>query len=147
MVQVVAAAAITGIAFVQVTQGAYTADNTNQVGLYSYAAGTLTLIPSSTNNGNLWKQPRGTFKKEPFSAAVDVTPGVYFLGFLWNNSAPGITPTIAAAAPSVDGVTAVLDLPLSGKTYGVLLAQTNLPASQAMSGINSTGAHPWLALY
>ena len=41
--------------FVQIAQGLYTATNENRIGLYSYSEGTITLVASTADNGDLWK--------------------------------------------------------------------------------------------
>lgn len=147
MVQILAAATATGIAFCQVLQGSYTANNTNQVGLYSYSGGTATRIAVSANNGNLWKGLSDSFNQEPFVTPVDITPGVYFMAIIYNNIGFVTNPKIAAAAAAPTGLYARLDLPNSAATYASIAGQTALPATQAMSGVGGSGAHPWLALY
>jgi hypothetical protein len=140
---------IIGVKFIQWVQGVFTADNTNQVGLYSRSGGTLTLIASSSNNGNLWKGATDSIVAEPFSSPVDITPGAYWIGFVFNRSAVTTNPEIAAAPTVVTARCSMLDLPNSGVTYGLVAGggSTVLPSSQAMSGLTSSLARPWLALY
>ena len=46
---------ITGVKWYQGTLGSYTANNENRVGLYTVSGGTLTLVASCANDGNLWQ--------------------------------------------------------------------------------------------
>jgi hypothetical protein len=147
MVNVPAAVTVTGIAFMQSTQGVYTATNYNGVGLYSYnGAGTLTLIASSTNNGNIWKTVSGTFHQEPFSATVDLVAGVYWMAALWNGTTITTTPALLSSADG-QAMATTLDFPSNAKTYGTVGAQTTLPASQAFSGVAGDLKRMWFALY
>ena len=153
LVNVLEARTATGIVFVQTQSGIYTADNTNQVALYSYdGAGTLTQIAASANNGTLWKTASGNIKFEPFVSPVAVTPGIYFLAMLYN-SAPGAAAApfiIAAPAISNDGAAklATLDFPNSLATYMFKTVTSSLPASIAASTCSAEPTdRPWLALY
>lgn len=88
------AATITGAWFLQVTQGNYTADNYNGIGLYSYSAGTLTLVASTTNDGNIWKTAASTYASKAFSTPYSAAAGVYYVGFLYNSSAQTTAPSV-----------------------------------------------------
>lgn len=135
---------ITGVKWIQRTQGSYTADNNNYVALYSYSGGTMTRVAISTNNGNLWKGTANTIQSEAFTGTYDAAPGIYFVGFLYNNSAQTTAPTIGGVATgsAIPG----LDLTNSAKLYGFVTSQTTLPATQAMSGVSEDNAH-WVAVY
>ena len=62
---------IAGVKWFQGVQGNYTADNYNGVGLYSYdGAGTLTLVASSTNDGNIWKASANSVGSKAFSSKI-----------------------------------------------------------------------------
>jgi hypothetical protein len=138
---------ITGVRFFQAIQGAYTADNTNQVGLYSYnGSGGLTLVASSTNNGNLWKNASGTLASEPFSAPYSAAPGAYMVGIIYNNSAQTTGPqfgvyTSVPAAVSGQGTTN------SAKFSGYRLGRTALDASLNMSDLTNHNIRFALFLY
>ena len=147
MVPVLAAKTISGIGFMMRTQGIYTASNENRLGLYSFAAGTLTLIASSADNPNLWKDVTGTFHKENFSAHVDVLPGNYWIGALYNFSAQTNAPAIVAGPAVQIPDLSSLDFPNSALTYGSKGSTLTLPSSQAMSGVTANSNRPWFVLY
>lgn len=124
---------ITGIAWEQVVAGSYTADAYNGVGLYTYLAGTLTLVASSTNDGNIWKGTASTWNKKSFSSPYIASGGLYFIAFLYNNSAQTTAPTTKVYP--TNPLTVTYDFTNSAKLCGTLLAQASLPASIPMSSI------------
>ncbi len=141
---------LTGVKVWMQTVGNYTANNYNGVGLYSFTPGTglLTLIASSTNNGNVWKAAVGfPGNVIPFSAALPaLAAGIYFSCMLYNSSAQ-------VAAPAVYGnVTSNVNLNLldfgSGiKISGALAGQTVLPASILLSAIGGSNQPYYTMLY
>ena len=138
---------ITGVGWFQVTQGNYTADNNNKIGLYSFSGGTLTLVASCANDGALWKATSGTYTTKAFSSTYAATKGLYFIALLYNNSAEVTAPTVAVSA-TLQGTTQVtLDLTNSSKLLGGITAQTDLPASQAMSGVTASQSAQMFTLY
>jgi len=87
---------LTGIGFLQITQGSYTADNYNGVGLYSYnGSGTWTLVASSTDDGNIWKGAANTIQKKAFTTPYAATTGIYLVASMYNSSAQTTAPSIA----------------------------------------------------
>jgi len=80
-------ATISGVKFFQGVQGNYTADNYNGVALFSYSGGTITLVASSTNDGNIWKGTSNTWQTKAFSSTYVAAAGMYFIGMLYNYSA------------------------------------------------------------
>jgi hypothetical protein len=85
----------TGGYIYQGVQGDYTADNYNGIGLYSFNAGVLTLVASSTDDGTIWKATSQTWIQKAFSSTVKVYPGVYWLALLYCRSASVTGPQIA----------------------------------------------------
>ncbi len=79
------AATLTGVKWFQSVQGVYTSNNYNGVGLYTYSEGTLTLVASSTNDGNIWKGTGNTFTSKAFSSTYAAAAGVYFVCALYSN--------------------------------------------------------------
>lgn len=138
---------ITGVKWWQTTAGSYTADNYNGVGLYSYSGGTLTLVASSTNDGNIWKATSLTFASKAFSSTYAASPGLYFVCALNNSSALVTSPTIGTGFPNVSAGQSSLDLTNSAKVSGTLASQASLPTPQVMSGITATAGGYWFALY
>lgn len=137
---------ITGVKFFQGTQGSYTADNNNKVGLYSYSGGVLTLVASSANNGNLFKAATNSMQTEAFSAPYSAAKGLYFVGLLYNSSAQTTAPALGAGYNTLANAQTA-DLTNSAKIVGTLAAQTDLPASQNMSGITGVNVRHYAAIY
>ena len=139
-------ATITGAKFFQVVQGDYTADNYNGIGLYSYSGGTMTLVASSTNDGNIWKGTASTWQTKAFSATYSATSGLYFVGLLYNNSAQTTAPTIGSSASSTANVGAN-DFTNSAKLVSLVNAQASLPTPQLMSGTTLSNLNYGVWLY
>lgn len=148
MVYLPKAATITGVKWYHGTQGAYTADGYNGVGLYTLSAGTLTLVASSTNDGNIWKAASTTVGSKAFSSTYAAAAGVYVVAALYCHSAETTAPEIGVL-PNVASATIIstFDFANSVKLFATLLSQTSLPASQASSGINGTTTPYYLSLY
>lgn len=127
---------ITGTRWYQVTQGSYTANNYNGVGLYSISGGTLTLVASSTDDGNIWKAATATWGSKAFTTPYSATRGTYYLGALINSST-AITGAVGAVAIGAATLTA-FDFTAS-RMYCYLATQASLPASIALSGTVSLG--------
>lgn len=122
---------VTGVKFIQLTQGNYTADNNNRIGLYTVSAGVLTLVASSANNGDLWKGAAGTITV-PFNVPYVATAGVYYVGYIYNYSAQVTTPVIAGTTQvSVGGLN--MDLAnsniLAGYKAGTDIVASTTPMS------------------
>lgn len=141
------AATITGVRVYSRTAGVYTGDANNKVGLYSYSGGTLTLVASSTNSASLWTGTANAFQTIAFSATYSASAGIYFVALLYNNSAQTTAPSIASGTALNNAAMATLAFTNSAKLYGTLATQTDLPASQAMSGITAATTTTWVALY
>jgi len=137
---------VTGVKWVQITAGDYTSNNYNGVGLYSYSAGTLTLVASSTDDGNIWKATTGTMSSKAFSTPYSAAAGLYFVGFLYCSSSQVTAPSLGIinAASTINTIT---DFTNSAKTSGLITGQTALPASQAMSGITAASTEYKTFLY
>lgn len=129
------ATTLTGVGFIMATQGDYTADNNNRVGLYTYSGGTLTLVASSANNGNLWKAAANSIVKEAFSTPYVAQPGVYFIGLLYNSSAQTTAPQIRRITTSPSTVD--FDLTNSAKISGSIApTNTDIGSSIAISDVS-----------
>jgi hypothetical protein len=137
---------ITGVKWKQVTQGNYTADNYNGVGLYSYSGGTLTLVASSTDDGNIWKATSGTISSKAFSSPYVAARGLYFVAHLYCSSAQ-VTAPVTAMILSTTGVNTITDFTNSAKLNGFQTGQTALPASVAMNSITAYFQEVWTGLY
>lgn len=139
---------ITGVKWYQTTQGVYTGSNYNGVGLYSYSAGTLTLVASSTNDAIIWSTPlAGTFNSKAFSTPYTASPGVYFVAILYSSSAQTTAPVIGASTFLGSANILIADFTNSAKLYWALNSQTSMPATLAMSSTILSGAVLYNALY
>jgi hypothetical protein len=121
------------------TQGDYTADNFNGVALYTYSAGVITQVAISANNGDYWKFTSNTVGIIPFTAKYYATPGLYFVGMLYNSSAQTTAP-----------------IPVSGSTnycFGILdvhvyqTSQTDLASSLTLADATNLVTLKWFILY
>jgi hypothetical protein len=137
-------ATITGVKWYQNITGAYTANNYNGIGLYTYSGGTLTLVASSTNDGNIW-QAAGGWASKAFSATYAATAGLYFIGLLYCQSAQTTAPAIMASALS--NAPSDLDFTNTAKLSATLGSQTTLPSSQGIAAPPRSGQIPYVVLY
>lgn len=128
-------ATITGIKFFVTTAGNYTANNYNGAGLYSYSGGTLTLVASTTNDGNFFKT--ANWNTKPFSSTYSASPGLYFVAFLYCRSAETTAPSTAIS--SISGLNLLsMDFSDSARVNPYLDTQTALPSSTAMSSMTGS---------
>jgi len=142
------ATTLTGVKWKQVTAGNYTANNYNGVGLYSISGGTLTLVASSTDDGNIWKTTSGTIGSKAFSSTYAAAAGAYMVVALHSSSANTTSPVIAALTGASGFVNQVWDFTNSAKSAGLISSLTALPSpTQAFSGITTSGAEVWFGLY
>lgn len=131
---------LTGVKWFQLVQGNYTADNYNGVGLYSYdGAGTLTLVASSTDDGNIWKGAANSMQSKAFSSTYNATPGVYFIALMYNNSSQTTAPTIGAASGLTNNNIQAVDFTNSAKFRANRGSLSSFPATQAMTGGSGLG--------
>lgn len=139
-------ATLTGVKWYQQTAGVYTGDQNNKIGLYTYSGGTLTLVASCANDANLWKATSQTWTSKAFSSTYAASAGLFFVGYLYNQSAQTTSPAIATLGNYANN-TLVGDFTNSAKWSAFLNAQNDLPASQAMSGMTVETVIPYFALY
>lgn len=142
------AATITGVAWVQGIAGNYTADNYNGVGLYTYSAGNITKVASSTDDGNIWKGTVSTFQTKNFSATYAATAGLYYIGILYNNSAQVTAPTVSAISSTSSTGAKSADFTNSAKLAASHAAQNTLAAGPvSFVGLSVIANSPYFALY
>jgi hypothetical protein len=137
---------ITGLKWRQITAGSYSGNNYNGVAMYSYSAGTLSLVASSTTDNNIWAATTGSVGVKAFSTPYSAQAGLYFVGYLYNAASATTAPNIGilGAASSVNTVT---DFTNSAKTSGLISSQTSLPTSLSMSSISAAATEYWGGLY
>lgn len=139
---------ITGVKWFQGAQGDYTADNYNGVGLYAVNASTgdITLVASSTDDGNIWKAAASTISSKAFSSTYVADPGVYYISFLYNSSSQTTAPTLAAYAAMSTGISAA-NWSNSLKLNSQLGSRTSLIASTTGASTTAVNNAHWAALY
>lgn len=146
------AVTLTGAKWYQQTAGNFTANNYNGIGLYTYSAGTLTWVASTTDSsGAIWKATTGTYSSANFASSYSAQPGLYFLAFIYNESAQTTAPAVAGAATLINNAgptnAPVVDLTNSAKFNGTIGTQNTLPVTQAMSGVSTNSSIPWGAIF
>ena len=140
---------ITGMYMYLGQTGVYTAGAYNGFGLFSQdGAGNLTLVASSTNDGNLFKATANTFISKAFSGPYSASPGTYYLAFLFTASAITTNPLMASRALNT-GIGNFYAPPLtgSGKIRAVLTGQTSFPSTKAMSAMTVSTYPYWMGWY
>jgi len=141
------AATLTG-AYVYIrTQGNYTANNNNKLGLYTYSAGTLNLAAQTNDDPTIWTAAAGTIVKKAFASTYTAAPGLYFLAFLYSNSAQVTAPAVGVAITLASATQGTVDFTNSGKLFSSLAAQTDLPLTTAMSAHVAATSVPWMGVY
>lgn len=137
---------ITGLYYRQITQGSFTGSDFNGMGLHTISSGTLSRVAITANDANIWKAASGTFNQVALASPYAATAGIYYVSFLYCTSAQSTAPIIGilGAASSINTVTG---LPNSIKTSALILSQTSIPTSQAMSGLQAAATEYWAGLY
>ena len=145
-VYIPAATILTGVKFYQANTSSYTADNYNGVGLFSVSGGTMTLVASSTNDGNIWKGTINTWQTKAFSSTYSASAGLYYVGALYNSSAEVTAPIIGGATALLNAAVSTFDFTNSNKIVGAS-AQSTMPSSVTLSGTTNTNLMYGLFIY
>lgn len=127
------------VTWLQTTAGAYTADNYNGVGIYTSDGTDLTLIGSSTNDGNIWKATPGQASKALSATLTDLPAGNYWIGLLYNQSADTTAPELACVPPPYSTAVNSFGLGSSEAWTGYVSGNSSLPSTQAWSGVTKNG--------
>lgn len=139
---------ITGVLWWQSVISSGTFDNNNKVGLYSYSGGTLTLVASSTNDANIWKTfANNTLGNKAFTTPYAAAAGQYFVGYIYNTSVTGTAAQFGGTTNAVAAGLQAMNFTNSAKLIGTVSGQTDLPATQAMSGVTSVITTIWAGIY
>jgi len=118
---------ITGVKWYQNVIGNYTADNYNGIGLYSYSGGTMTLVASTTNDGNVWQTATGgTFGSKAFSSPYAASAGLYFVALLYNSSAQTSAPNLGNVGTATAAAVAGDFTNIINQAEGQLIADTGV---------------------
>ena len=145
-VYVPADSVITGVRWLQIVLGNYTANNYNGVGLYTVSGGTINIAVSSSNNGNIWKTfTANTWGSQSFDAPYSASKGSYFIGAVLNASATVTTPTVGNATSAAATVQS-FDF-TGGRLYNILATQLTMPTSVALSTTTGVTTAWYFALY
>lgn len=139
-------ATITGVKWVQNTQGNYTGDQYNGLGLYSYSGGTITLVASSTDDADIWKGASGSLQSKAFSSTYAASAGLYYVAAIYNNSAQTTAPQIGYCG-TLSTAWQTFDFTNSAKWTGAILTQLTLPASTTMASVSAQQYKFYFALY
>lgn len=125
---------VTGVRFIQRTQGAYTAADYNGFALYSVSGTTLTKITETANNGDLWKGTGYTLQTAAFPSVQILTPGIYYVAAVYNQSAETSAPSVY----SFNTIGAIHQLVTGGlRISGTLSSQASLPATISNNSVSS----------
>lgn len=131
---------LTGVGYYQTVAGNFTGDNTNSIALYSYSAGTLTKVAETANDENIFKGTSNTWRKVNFASTYTAAKGIYYVSFLYNNSAQTTSPAVGQASFSNSGAAGAGSLfTNSARLSAVLTGQTSQPATLTMSSMANTG--------
>lgn len=129
---------LTGVKIWTRIQGSYTANNNNRIGLYTYSGGTLTLVASCANDGNLWQTAASNaLMTKAFSSTYAAAAGLYYVGLLYCRSAETTAPQIVQGTSMNNTGQGTLDFTNSAKLFASLGAQTDLPSSTTMAALTA----------
>jgi hypothetical protein len=145
-VHVPIAATITGVKWYQSTQGNFTGNGYNGVGLYTYSGGTATLVASSTDSEATWETfSANTWGNVAFSTPYSASAGTYYIAALFNGgaTAPALLGTVNSGNANVN----IGDFSNSAKLSLTLGSQASLPATVSMSGVGVAVSANNLGLY
>ena len=139
---------LTGVKFFQSAQGVYTASNYNGMGLYSVSGGTLTLVASTTNDGNFYKNTTNTWQAKPFTTPYTAPAGIYFIASMFSSSATTTTPSLGIGPASLN-TTALkaFDFANGLKISHFITGQTSLPSTITASSTTFASGNYGFYLY
>ena len=144
-VYLTAAQVITGCYIPLGNIASYTPNNKNRVGLYSTDGTTLTLVASCADTPTMWIAATGTLLNVTYSSTYNAPVGLYYVAYLWNSSATVTAPTINRMTFS--GVFVNAGKVGNDFRNGVQSGQTDLPATQVISGISNSGGSGQVAFW
>lgn len=140
-------ATITGIQYYQYAQGAFTGDNNNKLGLYSYSEGVFTLVASTSNDETHFKKTSRSWNQVSFTTPYVATAGLYFIATLYNYSAQTTPPSVVIGITSANA-NFLSFKPSSTVTFCMYLAgQTDLPSSINSSACTGDTLYKPMFLY
>lgn len=140
----------TGARWLQVNVGNYTAGTGfNGIGLYRYNSTTdsLELLRETANEPDIWQRASSTnsWQSAAFTSPVTVQPGVYYIGWSYNNSAQTTAPTIGAGQALQTGMQ---NLPNGKRLHFVRSTSTpSLPSRIGWGSTQQTSGTPFILIY
>jgi hypothetical protein len=137
---------ITGIRFIQRTQGGYTAADSNCVALYSVSGTTYTRVAMSANNGDLWKGSGYSLQTVAFSSTYVAAAGKYMVCMTYNQSAETTAPNIYCWNASV-GVSQLLTGTNAHKLSGTVSAEGGPPITEVVGDLTASDVIYGIWLY
>jgi hypothetical protein len=130
----------TGFWFALQTKGVYTASSYNGAGLYSTGSTGITLIASTTDDGNLWKANTNTITYKAFSSPITVAAGSYYLSFLHRSSAITTEPVFFEV---LNTVASYLIVPTSKPGLASWLPNANIASLYTTYAYGNMTAYPY----
>lgn len=136
---------VTGVGYVQHTQGAYTSDQYNGFAIYSTTGGTDTKVVETVNDGNIWKAASNSKVEKAFATPQVLLPGNYKICAVWNASATTTAPILYTHTGVSANITYLL--PNSQKISGTVAVQNSMPTTIANSSLTSQSNFLGIYLY
>lgn len=140
----------TGARWLQGNVGNYTAGTGfNGIGLYRYNPTTdsLELLRETANEPNIWQRAgsANSWQSAAFTSTITVQPGIYYIGWSYNQSAQTTAPTIGAGQVLQ---TNTQNLPSGRRLHFNLMTSTStLPSRIGWGSTASTGGSPFILIY
>lgn len=138
LIPITEAKTLTTVQYWQSVAGDYVANNYNGLALFSISGANLTLVGSTTDDGNIWKATAATLVTKAFSSPIAVTPGLYALYYLYNSSSQTTAPSLGAYANFVNAAVASAGLTNGAKFSSLITAQNSITTPQAWSGLTAS---------
>lgn len=137
---------ITGMQFIQRTQGGYTAADSNCVALYSVSGATYTRVAMSANNGDLWKGAGYSLQTVDFTSPYIAAAGVYMICMTYNQSAETTPPNIYCWNGS-STVSQLLTGTNANRISGTVSAATGPPTTEVAGDLTASDVIYGIWLY
>lgn len=138
---------VTGIKYVSKVQGDFTADNYNELAIYSVSGTTYTMIARTRNSGDIWKLAANAVGTEAFvDGPYILNPGFYYVAALYNSSSASTGPQVYVSTNYQAGNISTL-LGGNNKLAGTVSSQTELPASEVNGDLSTESNALLLMLY
>lgn len=135
---------ITGVKWLQRTQGDYTAEDYNVIGLYTVSGSTYTQVRVTANNGDLWKGTSYSLQTVAFPTPYQADAGLYYVAWTYNISAGATAPNIYCWNGSV-GISQLITG--SHRLSGTVTSQTNLPETESATNLSAADVVYGIWLY